>query len=499
MSVIHHCLHLLLVVVFCPGPHALQGGGFQSTFGIWILLDTLCARIPNVAEQFSQGKFVVRKTSRPFSAISVDHAHEQNNAIVKGTAGMTDLMQNPKAMLKSMVEGSEIARAITEFDTNCMVSSKQGSQQERYYEHTLSTQMSFARDMNALIEIIDRYENPFEEETSDLLDSKLSQSIRDMEMIGLFQRYLQQTDMKNKAERKSMLNTIQQKFDNELVCQQISLDDVDVVAKYSASSAPGPDGVRLEHINKMEEGEMRALTAKRNDSLDSDVIHYDWIDSHLTPVPKPDKDHSRITAYRIITMQNSVGKLLEKFVAGRLATELEEKNILSSELGSYRRGKVTWMNAAILASDVYDVFERKEETLIAALDLEDAYNRIQYDILMRTLVNLKVDPQLLVWSLWAVTLSCQGEVSLLGLRSAAPIQMMRCGSTFRFTIVLMRMLYWTRLYASSRALAAISVSSFLSNPSYTSDASMAAFIHVTFQYVLFLQFCRQPSCHDLLQ
>ena len=48
-------------------------------------MDTLCARIPNVAEQFSQGKFVVRKTSRPFSAISVDHAHEQNNAIVTDT------------------------------------------------------------------------------------------------------------------------------------------------------------------------------------------------------------------------------------------------------------------------------------------------------------------------------------------------------------------------------------------------------------------------------
>jgi len=60
---------------------------------------TLRARVPNVAEQFSQGKFVVRKTNRPFSAISVDHAHEQNNAIVKGTARVTDLMQNPKAEL----------------------------------------------------------------------------------------------------------------------------------------------------------------------------------------------------------------------------------------------------------------------------------------------------------------------------------------------------------------------------------------------------------------
>ena len=215
--------------------------------------------------------------------------------------------------------------------------------------------------------------------------------------LALFQRYLQQTDMRNEAERKLLLNTIEQKFMNESFCQHIGLDAVEVVAKQSASTAPGPDGVRYEHINKMEEGEMRALAIKLDDSLTSGVIPEDWLDSHLTPVPKPEKDHSRIAAYRIITMQNTVGKLLEKIVARRLAKELEDKNILPPELGSYRRGKVTWMNAAILASDVYDGFERKEETLIAALDLEDAYNRVQYDILIRTLVNLKVDPQLIIW------------------------------------------------------------------------------------------------------
>ena len=40
---------------------------------------------------------------------------------------------------------------------------------------------------------------------------------------------------------------------------------------------------------------------------------------------------------------------------------------------------------AVLASDVYDAFERKEETLVVALDLEDAYNRVDFKILMRTI------------------------------------------------------------------------------------------------------------------
>ena len=96
-------------------------------------------------------------------------------------------------------------------------------------------------------------------------------------------------------------------------------------------------------------------------------------------------------------MQNTVGKLLEKIVARRLARQLEEKELLPPTLGSYRAGKDTWTNAAVFASDVYDAFERKEETLAVALDLEDAYNRVDFGILMRTLRNLKVDPYLVMW------------------------------------------------------------------------------------------------------
>ena len=132
-------------------------------------------------------------------------------------------------------------------------------------------------------------------------------------------------------------------------------------------------------------------------SLFEGDIPDDWLDSHLCPLPKPEKDPTRIASYRVITMQNTVGKLLEKMVAHRLSCELEEKDLLPPTLGSYRRRKDTWMNAAVLASDVYDGFEKGEETLVAALDLEDAYNRVQFSVIMKTLVNLNVNPQIVIW------------------------------------------------------------------------------------------------------
>ena len=47
------------------------------------------------------------------------------------------------------------------------------------------------------------------------------------------------------------------------------------------------------------------------------------------------------------------------------------------------QGKDTWANAAVLASDVYAGFERGEEALVAVLDLDDAYNRVNFKILLK--------------------------------------------------------------------------------------------------------------------
>ena len=167
--------------------------------------------------------------------------------------------------------------------------------------------------------------------------------------------------------------------------------------KRAEESAPGPDGIRYSDLRALGEEELISLTAILNASLEDHSIPDDWLDSHLSPVPKPEKDPTSIKGYRIVTMQNTVGKLLEKIVARRLARQLEDEGLLPATLGSYRPGKDTWANAAVLASDVYDAFERKEETLAVALDLEDAYNRVDFNILLRTLRNMAIDPYIVMW------------------------------------------------------------------------------------------------------
>ena len=53
---------------------------------------------PYVYGQFMKGNFTVKKTTHNFSAIAFDHAHEHNNASVKGNGGAVDLTENPTTL-----------------------------------------------------------------------------------------------------------------------------------------------------------------------------------------------------------------------------------------------------------------------------------------------------------------------------------------------------------------------------------------------------------------
>ena len=70
---------------------------------------------PGIADAFKEGLFTVNKTSRKFSAIALDQAHEQNNAVVKGEGGAVGLTDNPEVLRRWMLSGPETARLVNEF------------------------------------------------------------------------------------------------------------------------------------------------------------------------------------------------------------------------------------------------------------------------------------------------------------------------------------------------------------------------------------------------
>jgi len=74
----------------------------------------------SIHEEFEKGHWTINRSNRRFSALPIDHAHEQANKRVKGVGGIIGLTENPAMMERWIVTGPEISRVVEEFSNLVM-------------------------------------------------------------------------------------------------------------------------------------------------------------------------------------------------------------------------------------------------------------------------------------------------------------------------------------------------------------------------------------------
>ena len=104
---------------------------------------------PDVASEFRKGKFVMSKSHRKFSQLSIDHAHEQNNRVMKEEGRIIGLTHDADAMLKWAVSGPELIRVISEFEASMI--EKDEKPITCHHEQTIASQRLCVKQVHALI------------------------------------------------------------------------------------------------------------------------------------------------------------------------------------------------------------------------------------------------------------------------------------------------------------------------------------------------------------
>ena len=143
---------------------------------------------PSVYEYFSNGCFVVHKTTKLFSSIALDHCHEQVNAVVKGEGGAVGLTENPAALRRWMVAGPELSRMVQEFEGG----NSSTEENVTHHEQKPAVQNAFFKDVLNTVSSYEELGNPFLEEgenlmaihTKDIMDDAVVRTVRDARKIG---------------------------------------------------------------------------------------------------------------------------------------------------------------------------------------------------------------------------------------------------------------------------------------------------------------------------
>lgn len=73
---------------------------------------------PEIKSEFCKGNFVIHKADRILSGMSIDHGHEQNSTLLKGSRDVVGLTKNPCEYRRWMVAGLELSRMLTGFENS---------------------------------------------------------------------------------------------------------------------------------------------------------------------------------------------------------------------------------------------------------------------------------------------------------------------------------------------------------------------------------------------
>ena len=122
---------------------------------------------PQLACEFHNGKFVVHKSSREFSAMAIDQAHKQANAVIHGDGGAVGVTEDPSALRRWMVAGPKVSQLIDQYEAAS--EAKDTNEHGRHHEQTEQAQRVFLEKVDKLYKGMKDMGNPFQEETSELL------------------------------------------------------------------------------------------------------------------------------------------------------------------------------------------------------------------------------------------------------------------------------------------------------------------------------------------
>ncbi|KAJ1526893.1 hypothetical protein ONE63_008445 [Megalurothrips usitatus] len=139
----------------------------HGNYARWVsvhMQDLECLR-PDLQVAFDEGKFVVQKTSRAFSCIAQDHAHEQLNAVLKGDAGIIGILSNDDSFRRFLMAAPEIIKIIEGFEAKML---PQEVKCQKHNSESLSAQTIFETDCRNLKTIFEEIGNPFCSEAEEL-------------------------------------------------------------------------------------------------------------------------------------------------------------------------------------------------------------------------------------------------------------------------------------------------------------------------------------------
>jgi len=116
-------------------------------------------------------------------------------------------------------------------------------------------------------------------------------------------------------------------------------------------------------------------------------------------IPKPGKpDYTQVRAHRVISLLDSISKLVERTAAHLIADHLERRSKLHDGQYECRKRRSAVDAVAVLMNRAQQAWQGKRVAGALMMDVKSAFNNVSRPVLSRRLVELGIEPDLVRWT-----------------------------------------------------------------------------------------------------
>ncbi|KAG7294925.1 hypothetical protein JYU34_022691 [Plutella xylostella] len=176
---------------------------------------------------------------------------------------------------------------------------------------------------------------------------------------------------------------------------QVTACDVKKSILSITSNAVGSDSVSRKMILPIIDIILPVITHILNSSISSNTFPSTWKEAQIIPLPK--KPNPTMSDYRPISILPFLSKVLERLVHRQLSDFLVKNNLMNQYQSGFRPGHSTVTALVKITDDVRLGMENGQLTILSLLDFSNAFNAVDFDILLGVLRSLNVSPTVIDW------------------------------------------------------------------------------------------------------
>lgn len=162
---------------------------------------------------------------------------------------------------------------------------------------------------------------------------------------------------------------------------------------------PGPDKFNFRVIRLLWSWDAERILALVKNSIRLHYYPTSWKQARGILVEKSNKrDKTLVKSYRVISLPNCIGKLVEKVVAEELSQFCETNQKLHNGQMGARKNRCALDAVAIMVNSIHKAWEEKKITGTLLMDVKGAFDYVSRLKLAQRMRQLEIDNDFIGWN-----------------------------------------------------------------------------------------------------